>query len=242
MTYVSRADLLVRSIRRELRSKASPAFARQMQRFFKEPIRAYGWRTADVRELAARLRREIVAAGDGTLLLAVAEKFFSGPMLEETTLGVALLERSVRKFGPAEFRRLRRWVSRIRNWGGCDALAAGLLGPMVVADAGRLSSVFRWARSKSRWQRRAAAVSLIPAARRGLYVKEILRLSDRLLLDGDYLVQKAVGWLLKETSRARPREIVSYLMRVRRRAPRLTLRTACEKLPQRTRLRILRQR
>jgi 3-methyladenine DNA glycosylase AlkD len=202
-------------------------------------VHAYGWRTAEVRRLARRLRRELLAEKDGRLLLAVAEKLFAGPTLEETTLGVALLERSVKKFGRKEFRRLERWLRRVGDWGACDALCGALLGPMVVADAGALWRVVGWARSKNYWHRRAAAVALVPAARKGLYTKEILRLSEQLLADKEYMVQKGVGWLLKEASKARRKQVVNFLLRVRKRAPRLLLRTACEKLSPRGRRRIL---
>ncbi len=236
---MKRADDLVRSARRQLQSKASPAFARQMQRFFKEPVRAYGWRTAEVRKLAGRLRREILATGDSDLLLSVAGKLFAGPTLEEAVLGVALLQRSVHRFSLAEFRRLERWLPHIRNWAACDLFCTALLGRMIAADPGRAGSVFRWAKSRNRWCRRSAAVSLVPAARRGVYTEQILRLSDQLLEDDDDMVQKAVGWLLKEASQVRRQPVVTYLRRVRQRAPRLTLRIACEKLPQGTRRRIL---
>ncbi len=236
---MKRAEQLVRATRRELRSKASPAFAQQMQRFFKEPVRAHGWRTAEVRKLAGRLRREILATGDSDLLLDVDGKLFAGPTLEEAVLGVALLQPSVHQFGSAEFRRLERWLPHIRNWAACDVFCTALLGRMIAADSARLGSVFRWAKSKNRWHRRAAAVSLVLAARRGMYTKQTLRLSDRLLQDDDDMVQKAVGWLLKEASQVRRQPVVSYLQRVRQRAPRLLLRIACEKLPHPTRRRIL---
>jgi 3-methyladenine DNA glycosylase AlkD len=229
----------LQAIRREFRRRASPAHARQTQRFFKQPVRAYGWRTADVRRLAARLRREMAATGDDTLLLSVAEKLFSSQMVEEQALGVILLERAVRRFDNAEFRRLERWLAWVRNWAVCDALTCWLLGPMIAADRRRLPRVFRWAKSKNRWHRRASAVSLIPAARQGFYLRETLRLSDRLLRDDDYMVQKGVGWLLKEATKKNQKAVVAYLMKVRRRAPRLILRTACEKLPQAARGRIL---
>ncbi len=236
---MTRAESVVREVRRELERKGSPAYARRMQMFFKAPVQAYGWRTAEVRGLAARLRREILAEKDGRLLLAVAEKLFAGPTLEETSLGVALLERSVNNLGRREFRRLERWLRRVGDWGACDGLCCSLLGPMVAADGGLLRRTFGWARSKNYWQRRAAAVTLVPAARKGLYIKEVLRLSEQLLADKEYMVQKGVGWLLKEASKTRRKRVVSFLLRVRKRAPRLLLRTACEKLSPRDRRRIL---
>ena len=46
----------------------------------------------------------------------------------------------------------------------------------------------------------------------------------------DDMVQKGLGWLLRETAKADPKRTVPYLMRIRKNAPRLVLRTACETL------------
>jgi 3-methyladenine DNA glycosylase AlkD len=110
---------------------------------------------------------------------------------------------------------------------------------MVAADRRRVARVFGWARSEDHWHRRAAAVSLVPATRRRLYFREITRLSGCLLADQDEMVQKGLGWLLRETAKADPARTVPYLMRIRTRSTRLVLRTACETLPAATRKRIL---
>jgi 3-methyladenine DNA glycosylase AlkD len=53
------------------------------------------------------------------------------------------------------------------------------------------------------------------------------------------MVQKGLGWLLREAAKANPQQTVDYLMTIRERAPRLVLRTACETLPAVTRERVL---
>ena len=52
-----------------------------------------------------------------------------------------------------------------------------------------------------------------------------------LLTSDDDMVQKGLGWLLREAAKANPEQTVGYLMTIRDRAPRLVLRTACETLP-----------
>ncbi len=64
-----------------------------------------------------------------------------------------------------------------------------------------------------------------------MFWSDIQRLSSKLLGDTDDMVQKGLGWLLRETAKANPRETVPYLRKIRDRAPRLVLRTACETLP-----------
>jgi 3-methyladenine DNA glycosylase AlkD len=68
---------------------------------------------------------------------------------------------------------------------------------------------------------------------------EITRLSDSLLADKDDMVQKGLGWLLRETAKFDPKKTVPYLMKIRNSAPRLVLRTACETLPPTVKKRIL---
>jgi len=60
-----------------------------------------------------------------------------------------------------------------------------------------------------------------------------------LLKDEDDMVQKGLGWLLRETAKADPKRAVPYLMKIRKEAPRLVLRTACETLNPATRRRVL---
>jgi 3-methyladenine DNA glycosylase AlkD len=71
---------------------------------------------------------------------------------------------------------------------------------------------------------------------------QIVRVSEALFADDDDMVQKGLGWLLREAAKADPKTTVPYLLRIRDRAPRLVLRTACETLPAATRARVLAER
>ncbi len=77
-----------------------------------------------------------------------------------------------------------------------------LIAPMIAAKPARASKVFRWAKSPNRWFRRAACVGLIQGTRRKMFFSEITSLSDLLLSDEDDMVQKGLGWLLRETAKA----------------------------------------
>ncbi|HYA23567.1 MAG TPA: DNA alkylation repair protein, partial [Terriglobales bacterium] len=120
-----------------------------------------------------------------------------------------------------------------------DGLVHYLIAPMIAAKPARAARVFRWAKSRDRWHRRAACVALIQGTRRKMFFAEIKRLSNSLLHDEDDMVQKGLGWLLRETAKADARRTVPYLMTIRQRAPRLVLRTACETLDANIKKRIL---
>ena len=74
-------------------------------------------------------------------------------------------------------------------------------------------------------------MALIRGARAKMFFAEIVQLSNLLLADSDDMVQKGLGWLLRETAKFDAGRTVPYLMKIRGRAPRLVLRTACETLP-----------
>jgi 3-methyladenine DNA glycosylase AlkD len=60
-----------------------------------------------------------------------------------------------------------------------------------------------------------------------------------LLPSKDDMVQKGLGWLLREAVKFNPKQTVTYLMTIRERTPRLVLRTACETLPEAAKEKVL---
>ena len=236
---MSKTSTRVQEIKTALRDGGSRERAQGVQWFFKDEIRSHGWRTADLRRFARKASREILQAEGMATLLRTADQLFTGDVLEEKIFAVLLLENSVAKFGAREFRLFESWLDRVSSWADHDGLVHYLIGPMVAADHRRTARALRWTRSKNRWRRRAAAVSLIRAARQKMFFPEIVRATEALLADQDDMVQKGLGWLLREAAKADPGTTVPYLLRIRDRAPRLVLRTACETLPVATRARVL---
>jgi len=226
-------------IRSALRNGGSAEHAAGVQWFFKEEIKSHGWYTADLRRAVRGCRRAILREHDFPFLVQVADRLFSGTVLEEKIAAVFLLEKMDAQFRDAEFKLFETWLDRISSWSDHDGLVHYLIAPMVAAKPARVNAVFRWARSRNRWHRRAACVALIQGTRRKMFFPQITRLSNLLLADEDDMVQKGLGWLLRETAKFSPKRTVPYLMKIRERATRLVLRTACETLPAAQRKRIL---
>jgi 3-methyladenine DNA glycosylase AlkD len=217
----------------------SAKHAKTAQTFFKEEIRCYGWRTVELRRAAVRKRREILKQFDLKFLVQVADALFNGDINENKKAAVFLLENLTEQFGDPEFKVLESWLPRISNWSDHDALVHYLIGPMIATKPSRVKNVFHWAKSPNRWHRRAACVALIQGTRQKMFFPEIVGLSDLLLDDPDDMVQKGLGWLLRETAKADPKRTVPHLRRLRGSLPRVVIRTACETLDASTRRAIL---
>jgi 3-methyladenine DNA glycosylase AlkD len=226
-------------IRRALKGGGSAEHAAGVERFCKNEIQSQGWYTADLRRASRRFRREIRTEHELAFLIKVADQLFSGSVLEEKIAAVFLLENLAGEFGDSEFTLFESWLDRIHSWSDHDALVHDLIAPLVIAKPTRVRTMMRWARSPNRWHRRAACVALIRGTRSAMFFPEITELSDCLLADDDDMVQKGLGWLLRETAKFDARRTAAYLLKIRERAPRLVLRTACETLPQEIKRRIL---
>jgi 3-methyladenine DNA glycosylase AlkD len=216
-------------IRRLLKDGASAPHTEEVQWFFKNEIESRGWYTAELRKLARRMSRATIKEMGLDFLVAVADQLFRRRVLEEKVIAVFLLETSTAHFSDKEFRLFESWLD-VSTWADHDALGHYLLAPLVLSDPQRTKALIRWTQSPDRWHKRAACVALVRAAKQARLVDEIKRVSSALLADQDLMVQKGVGWLLREWVKADPIRAVPYVMSIRERTSRLVLRTACETL------------
>ena len=226
---------IAKHIRTVIENGGSAPHTAEVQRFFKHEVKSRGWYTDELRQVAVRFRRAILAERDMEYLLQVADQLFRGEVLEEKVFAVFLLEDSVAEFGKPEFKLFESWLDRVSTWADHDALVHYLIGPMIAANRALLSRPPRWAKARKRWHQRAAAVGLIHSTRQHKNFDSIQDITEMLLGSSDDMVQKGLGWLLREAAKANPEQTVKYLMVIRDQAPRLVLRTACETLPANTR-------
>ena len=230
-----RVAVLLKSTRARLKAAADPKFEAAARWFFKEPVKPYGVRTPEVRELAWIAYRDVK-------LWPVSERdrfvteLWKGGMLEEGVLVSHLYRRFAKTCDEREFRMFEQWLDRyVRNWSHCDGVSTWLIAASIANRPGLSDRLAGWTKSKNRWKRRSAAVSLIQEAKRGSNTETIFHICGLLLDDTDDMVQKGVGWLLKETYPKKPREVLDFLDSWRARAPRLVLRLAAEKMTEKDR-------
>jgi len=231
--------LVASHIRRFLVNGGSAPHSAEVQHFFKHEVKSRGWYTAELRKVAKRFRRTILAEHGQPYLLQVADQLFAGEVHEEKNFAVMLLEGMTPQFGREEFKLFESWLDRITSWADHDGLVHYLIGPMVAVNGVYLVRLRRWAKKKSMWHQRAGAVGLIHSTRQHKNFDHVRNMTEMLLASDHEMVRKGLGWLLREAAKANRDETVAYLMTIRDRLPRLVLRTACETLPQATRHRVL---
>ena len=105
-----------------------------------------------------------------------------------------------------------------------------MIGPLLTGRPELLPRLHAWSRHPELWVRRASVVALIPPMRTGLALDLAYANAEALHADPHDLIQKAVGWTLREAGKQDPARLERYL-RSHAAMPSTTLRYAIERFP-----------
>jgi 3-methyladenine DNA glycosylase AlkD len=125
----------------------------------------------------------------------------------------------------------------INNWDLVDCSAEHIVGAHLSTRSKK--PIYRLAGSSSLWERRIAVMSTFHFIRKGDF-EETLKVAQLLLRDREDLIQKAVGWMLREVGNRNLKAEEAFLRTRYRRMPRTMLRYAIEKFDEPKRLAYLR--
>lgn len=223
---------IVGEVRKSLKAAANAGVRESVQRFFKEPVKCYGCKAEAVRKIGKEAFSEVKGLPKAEVF-ALCEELMASGYIEEFGVAADWAYAARKEYEPADMKVFEKWVGKyVDNWAKCDSLCNHAVGDLIEKYPELVVRLKVWAGSKNRWMRRAAAVSLIVPAKRGLFLDEAFGLADMLLMDGEDMVQKGYGWLLKEASRKHQKEVFEFVVARRDRMPRTALRYAIEKMPE----------
>jgi len=232
MVVVKMKDDVISAVRRDLEENSDEKARESGQRFFKEEVLLHGVKAAAVRKIAKKHFSEIKSL-EKEEIFSICEELLKSDYGEEAAIAFEWAYSLRKRYEPSDFALFERWVAQyVNNWAKCDTLANHALGSFVEMYPERVANLKGWTGSDNRWLRRAAAVTLILPARKGDFLEDVFEISDLLLEDGDDLVQKGYGWMLKEASRKHQQEVFDYVMKRKEKMPRTALRYAIEKMPE----------
>ncbi len=232
---MSSPERVAAAARRELAARSRPAGAFDASRYFRGTgdLGFYNVGTAVVRAMGRAIAREHRAAWSVDDACRFAEALIPDRYLEVKGLGLEVLACYRRAFTPRLLPIWKRWLANdwCANWATTDTLCGMVIGPLLLAHPALVKKTRRWATDRNMWVRRAGAVSIIPLARRGLALDDAYAIAAQLHRDSEDLIQKAVGWLLREAGRTDRPRLERYLRANGPRIPRTTLRYAIEHFP-----------
>lgn len=226
-------DLILSDIRQALIDNIDPKTLTSSDCFHKEgeAPRVHGVRMGKVSKIAKEGLRQIKHLSKQDIF-ELCEELWKANYLEESVIACIWAESLHKQYEPADFKVFEYWVyNYLNNWADTDTLCNHTIGNFVMMYPEHLAQLKKWAASDKRFVRRAAAVTLIIPARKGLFLDDIFEIANTLLLDKDDLVQKGYGWMLKATSESHQQEVFDYVVSKKAVMPRTALRYAIEKMP-----------
>jgi len=221
---------------RTLAHMARPAGGLDASRYFRGPsdLGFYNVGTGAVRALARSIHAQHADAWSIGEAMAFADRMIADRHLEAKSLAVEVVARYRRDFTPRLLPAWKRWLAdnHSANWATTDAICGALIGPLLLRHPELCVRLRVWSRDRNMWVRRASIVGLIAPARRGESLDVLYGIARRLHADREDLIQKAVGWALREAGKTDMTRLARYLRAHGETIPRTTLRYAIERFPE----------
>lgn len=222
---------LLAKVRAELNQLSDDSVKKSAQKFFKESINCYGVKTPVVKSIAKETLKELKTETKETVFSGCQQLWESG-YHEEALIACDWTYSQRKKFEKKDFEIFEKWIENyVTNWAACDTFCNHTVGEFLIKYPEYLGRLKSWAVFPNRWLRRAAAVSLIVPARKGIFLTEILGIALLQLTDSDDLVQKGYGWALKTAADTHEKAVFDFVMNNRNTMPRTALRYAIENMP-----------
>jgi 3-methyladenine DNA glycosylase AlkD len=218
------------AVKAAIRREANPERARAALWYFKTGPGEYGEGDRFLGVAAAPLRQ--VARQFRNLPLSEVDRLLASPWHEDRSAAVLIMGEAYGRSEPERQERIYRLylsrTDRINGWDLVDCSAAEVVGRHLRHRSRK--PLHRLARSRSLWERRIAIIATKLWIREG-ELDETLALAERQVNDREDLIQKAVGWMLREVGKRDRAALERFLDRHAATMPRTTLRYAVERLP-----------
>jgi 3-methyladenine DNA glycosylase AlkD len=234
---VARIDTaaLVDELDEALRRAGDPVRAVAEKAYLKSPIDHYGVSVPGTRK-AVHSVVDVREPLSRTTLLRLVRRLWKGMVSEQRMAAIMLLESHLDLLKADDLALVERMIRGSFTWAYVDNLAATVAGALVERNPELAKELDRWAVDECFWVRRSAMLALLGPLRRGDGDwSRFVRYADAMLDEKEFFIRKAIGWVLRETSKKEPKRVREYVEKRLDRMSGVTFREAVKRLPERTR-------
>jgi 3-methyladenine DNA glycosylase AlkD len=230
--------MMILEEQKTLRDLGNPVYAEHALRFFKTGKGEYGEGDQFLGIRVPVLRKHAKAFQH--LSLKETTQLLHSNFHEERLCALFILIQKFNRGSPSEQEQIYELyldnTQYINGWDLVDSSAHQIVGKHLFNPD--RSILYDLVKSESLWERRIAIISTHHFIREHQY-SDTLKISEQLLDDGEDLIHKAVGWMLREVGNRDLAVEESFLKRHYKSMPRTMLRYAIEKFPEEKRKRYL---
>ena len=180
--------------------------------------KSYGVRAAG-KDAIFRVHRQEIRGLERQEQLDLAQELIESEYGEQQSIALFILEPLAEYFTPNKFDQLDNYVRCLHGWSKIDAYTGSLLRDVLFQHPNELIElVGQWNRDKDLWLRRASVVLFTrKVAKSGRFNDIALNFCENLVYDPEVMVQKGVGWSLKDMMRSDKGRIMDYVKELRAR-------------------------
>jgi 3-methyladenine DNA glycosylase AlkD len=230
------------AIRIQINKAGDSHRAELLQRFFKTKKGEYGYGDKFLGLTVPQSR--VIAKKYRDLSLTDIESLLKSPLHEERLIALLILVDQFQKSKDLVFQKTiydfyLSHTRYINNWDLVDTSAHKIIGEYLVHTNSGISLLKKLAKSKLIWERRIAIIATFAFLK--IHTdKPTYEIAEQLLHDSHDLIQKAVGWALREAGKLVSEEhLVSFLLHNYQSMPRTMLRYSIERFPEEIRKKYL---
>ena len=210
-------DQLYSEIKKSLKKEANPKLAKKNKIYNKIPgCKEYGIKTPELRRMMRDYREKIKGLGLKQRK-ELSLKLYKSSYSEDALFANYILSESLDEFTPKDFSYLNKALACFSGWGATDDFCTRVLQPLLEKYPKQVLSLLKkWNKSKNIWKRRASVVAFTRSiGESGKYTNECLQMCENLLFAREDLIQKGVGWALKDCMRGSKKKVFSYIKKLR---------------------------
>jgi 3-methyladenine DNA glycosylase AlkD len=219
-------------IEADLTRLGSPDRAASEKRYLKSDLNFLGATLGNIRRVTRQATRGTAAKSpslDRANTLDLVEELWSWPLFERRMAAVLVLEWNATHLRADDVTVIERLIRESYTWAFVDALAANVVGELALRY--RIRRVLdRWASDDDFWIRRSSLLAEMRPLKNGASFEPFARRADTMLDEKEFFVRKAIGWVLRETSKTRPDEVFEWIAPRTDRASGVTMREAVKYL------------
>jgi 3-methyladenine DNA glycosylase AlkD len=220
-------------VQKALKRVATEARAKSNAWFFKTGPGQYGEGDVFIGVTVPESRK--IAKQFSDLALLEIERLLYSNIHEERLVALHILTDQYVTAKPAARKRIYQFYlkhrARVNNWDLVDTSASAIVGGYLCEFGDWKKVLPKLAKAKSLWDRRIAIVSTFYFIKKRDY-EPTLAIGKILLHDKHDLIQKAVGWMLREMGKMDEKPLYAFLETYAQRMPRTMLRYAIERFPE----------
>ena len=228
---------VARRVEAELKKAGTPERAAGEKRYLKSDLTFLGTPLGDMRRLAKSTTNGERPGREE--LIYLVDELWRKPVFERRMIAVLLLELHARYLSPRDLGLIERLIRESKTWALVDELAKHVVGGIALRHRIK-RELDGWARDDDFWIRRSSLLAELMPLKEGAPFRPFAARADRMLDEVEFFIRKAIGWVLREVGKERPREVYEWLAPRTHRASGVTMREAVKYLDENQAARLMR--